>query len=142
MRHVPFMNSTELPVEQYGRSLLSVLLVEDSEVLAERLREALTALEGVRVIATVDNESAATACVRTQVVDVIVLDLQLKRGTGFGVLRGLGAQRPTVVVLTNYALPEYREYAQRLGADHFLNKSSDYEQLADVIGSLRDARAH
>lgn len=122
--------------------MLSVLLVEDSEVLAERLREALTALEGVRVIATVDTERAATACVRTQAVDVIVLDLQLKQGTGFGVLRGLGTQRPAVVVLTNYALPEYREQAERLGADHFLNKSSDYEQLADVIGNLRDARAN
>jgi DNA-binding NarL/FixJ family response regulator len=119
-----------------------VLLVEDSEVLAERLREALTALEGVRVIATVDTERAATACVRTQAVDVIVLDLQLKQGTGFGVLRGLGTQRPAVVVLTNYALPEYREQAERLGADHFLNKSSDYEQLANVIGNLRDARAN
>ena len=122
--------------------MLSVLLVEDSEVLAERLREALTALEGVRVIATVDTERAATACVRTKAVDVIVLDLQLKQGTGFGVLRGLGTQRPAVVVLTNYALPEYREQAERLGADHFLNKSSDYEQLADVIGNLRDARAN
>ncbi len=136
------MDSTELPDNRSGESLLSVLLVEDSEVLAERLREALTALEGVRVIATVNTERAATACVRTQVVDVIVLDLQLKQGTGFGVLRGLGTQRPAVVVLTNYALPEYREYAERLGADHFLNKSSDYERLADVIGNLRDARAN
>ena len=136
------MDSPELPDNRSGESLLSVLLVEDSEVLAERLREALTALEGVRVIATVNTERAATACVRTQVVDVIVLDLQLKQGTGFGVLRGLGTQRPAVGVLTNYALPEYREYAERLGADHFLNKSSDYEQLADVIGNLRDARAN
>jgi two-component system, OmpR family, response regulator len=125
-----------------GATSLNVLLVEDSEVIAARLREALTALEGVEVIATVDNEIAATACVRAQTVDVIVLDLQLKQGTGFGVLRGLGTQRPAVVVLTNYALPEYRQYAERLGADHFLNKSSDYEQLANVIGNLRDARAH
>jgi two-component system, OmpR family, response regulator len=125
-----------------GATSLSVLLVEDSEVIAGRLREALMALEGVEVIATVDTEIAATACVRAQTVDVIVLDLQLKQGTGFGVLRGLGTQRPAVVVLTNYALPEYRQYAQRLGADHFLNKSSDYEQLADLIGNLRDAHAH
>ena len=136
------MNSVEPAGNRSGGSFLSVLLVEDSEVLAERLREALTALEGVRVIATVDTESAATACVRAQVVDVIVLDLQLKQGSGFGVLRALGTQRPAVVVLTNYALPEYRECAERLGADHFLNKSSDYERLADVIGNLRDARAN
>jgi two-component system, OmpR family, response regulator len=133
--------SVDRPNKRAPGSPLSVLLVEDSEVLAERLREALTAVDGVEVIATVDTESAATQCVQTQDVDVIVLDLQLKQGTGFGVLRGLGMQRPAVVVLTNYALPEYREYAERLGADHFLNKSSDYERLADVIVDLRDARA-
>jgi two-component system OmpR family response regulator len=125
-----------------NRSALRVLLVEDSLMLAERLREALSAVDGVEVIATVDNQGDAVDWVRASAVDVIVLDLQLRQGSGFGVLRGLGEHRPVIIVLTNYALPEYRQFAKRLGADHFLNKSSDYERLADVIGSLRDARAH
>jgi two-component system, OmpR family, response regulator len=125
-----------------GKSALRVLLVEDSLMLAERLREALNAVEGVEVVATVDNQGDAVDWVRAAEVDVIVLDLQLRQGSGFGVLRGLGERRPVIIVLTNYALPEYRQFAKRLGADHFLNKSSDYEQLADVIGSLRDARSH
>jgi DNA-binding NarL/FixJ family response regulator len=125
-----------------SNSQLSVLLVEDSKMLAERLREALTALEGVEIIATVDNEADAMDCVRNSAIDVIVLDLQLKQGTGFGVLRGLGKIRPAVIVLTNYALPEYRRCAERLGVDHFLNKSTDYERLADVIGNLRDTLSH
>ena len=119
---------------------LRVLLVEDSAVLAARLREALTAINNVAVVATGDTEKDATNWVRANLVDVIILDLQLRQGSGFGVLRGLGKQRPVVIVLTNYALPEYRQSATRLGVDHFLNKASDYERLSKVIGAVRDAR--
>src|SRR5580698_4921328 len=95
--------------------VLRVLLVEDSQVLATRLREALAALGQVDVVATVDNEQDATNWVRASMIDVIILDLLLKQGSGFGVLRGLGNHRPVVIVLTNYVLPEYRQSALRLG---------------------------
>ena len=48
-------------------------------------------------------------------VDVIVLDLQLKEGTGFGVMERLGKARPLVIVFTNYMLPEYQRLASALG---------------------------
>ena len=41
----------------------------------------------------------------------MILDLQLAKGTGFGVLSQLRDKRPVTVVLTNYALPEYRRRA-------------------------------
>ena len=125
-----------------SRSVLHVLLVEDSAMLADRICEELRNLEDVEVIAVVDNQKDATDWVRNGSVDVIVLDLQLRQGSGFGVLRGLGDCRPAIVILTNHVLPEYRLCAKRLGADHFLNKSNDYERLADVVGSLRDTRRH
>jgi DNA-binding NarL/FixJ family response regulator len=108
--------------------VLRVLLVEDSQVLAARLREALSTLEQVVVVATVDNEQDATNWVRASVIDVIILDLLLRQGSGFG-------------VLTNHQLPEYRQSALRLGVDHFLNKASDCDRLAEVIASVRDARS-
>ena len=126
--------------DQTGQ-VLRVLLVEDSPVLAARLRETLATLEQVAVVATVDNEQDATEWVRASLIDVLILDLLLKNGSGFGVLRGLGNHRPVVIVLTNYALPEYRQSALRLGVDHFLNKAADCDRLAELIGSLREARS-
>lgn len=116
--------------------MLRILLVEDSRILAERLSETLGQLEGVEVIAAVADESAAVEIATDQPVDVIVLDLQLKEGTGFGVVRRLGANRPTIVVFTNYSLPEYQRRAQDLGIEHFLNKSRDYERLSELIQDL------
>ena len=115
---------------------LRILLVEDSVVLAERLREALGSIENVEVVALVTDESAAVAAARSTEIDVIILDLQLKEGTGFGVLQRLGKNRPTIIVFTNYMLPEYQRLAEAMGVEYFLNKSSDYERLPQLIQEL------
>jgi len=122
---------------------LRILLVEDSKVLAERLREALDTLENVEVVDAVSDESAAVASVKANRIDVIILDLQLKEGTGFGVLQRLGKDRPTIIVFTNYMLPEYQRLADALGVEYFLNKSLDYERLPQLIQELGSApRTH
>src|SRR5450432_879111 len=102
--------------------MLRVLLVEDSKLLAERVREVLDQMPDVEVVGTVDTESAAVAMTRAHAVDAIILDLQLKEGTGFGVLRALGRARPVVIVLTNFTLPTFAERAKELGVEQFLDK--------------------
>jgi two-component system, OmpR family, response regulator len=119
---------------------LGVLLVEDSPRIAERMRELLQQ-EGLRVLATVDDEPSAIQALRDLPVDVLILDLQLKIGTGFGVLEALGPLRPPTIVMTNYALPQYRERARKLGVEHFLNKAMDFEKLPEIVAEIRASRA-
>jgi len=119
---------------------LRVLLVEDSPRIAERVRELLVQEEGVRVLDTVADETAALRALTEQAVDVLILDLQLKVGTGFGVLEALGSHRPTTIVMTNYALPQYRERARQLGVEHFLNKAMDFERLGEIMAAVRSNR--
>ena len=120
---------------------LSVLLVEDSKVLAERLSEMLTGITGLDLAAVVDTEAAALGAIEEGTIDVILLDLHLRQGTGFGVLRGLTrrSKRPVVVVLTNYDLAEYRRTATALGSEYFLDKVRDVDQLPDVMDKIRAA---
>jgi two-component system, OmpR family, response regulator len=118
---------------------LCVLLVEDSPRIADRLRELLQD-QGVCVLATVDNEQAALRALKEMQVDLLILDLQLKVGTGFGVLEALGAQRPPTIVMTNYALPQYMERARHFGVEHFLNKARDFERLPAIVADMRAGR--
>jgi len=119
---------------------LRVLLVEDSTLLAERLRESLDGLENIEVVGVVSDESSAVAAAREQRADVIILDLQLKVGTGFGVVQRLGKARPLIIVFTNYMLPEYQRRANALGVEYFLSKSVDYERLPQLIQELGAAQ--
>ncbi|SRR5579883_2887798 len=125
--------------------VLRVLLVEDSKVLTERLTEAIRQIPEVELVGTADTETGALAVVKRDPIDVIILDLHLKQGTGFGVMRALAAagsaQRPRIIVLTNYDLPEYKNAAIALGATHFLDKARDYARLPEVLHEICDAQA-
>jgi len=117
---------------------LRVLLVEDSKVLTERLAEAIRQIPEVELIGTADTEAAAVASAKRDSVDVIILDLHLKQGTGFGVMRALASTqlKPRIIVLTNYDLPEYKNAAIALGATHFLDKARDYGRLPEVLHEI------
>jgi len=113
---------------------LRVLLVEDSKVLTERLTEAIRQISDVELIGTADSESAALAAVKRDAVDVIILDLHLKQGT-----LATSQQKPRIIVLTNYDLPEYKNAAIALGATHFLDKARDYGRLPEVLHEICEA---
>ena len=123
-------------------STLRVLLVEDSTLLAARLSELIRRLPDVDLADTVDTEAAALASIAVSRPDVVILDLHLRSGSGFGVLRSLGrnARRPKIVILTNFGLPAYRREAESFGVEAFLDKSSITIACRPCCGTLPTAR--
>lgn len=120
-----------------------VVLVEDSPLLRERLAETLAVPGRVEIVAHADGETAALERLRATEWDAVVLDLQLRQGTGIGVLRSLRASRPAgvvVIVLTNYAIPRLREHSLALGADYFFEKARDFNRVREVLEALAAAR--
>lgn len=121
---------------------LRVLLVEDSALLCDRIAEIVDGIQGVELTATAGSEAGAIEILSKGNIDVVILDLQLRNGTGFGVMRGMRTltRPPEIVVFTNFALATYRDNAIALGARHFLDKSRDYERLPFVLRELSDER--
>ena len=120
-----------------------VLLVEDSPIVAERVKESIREIPGICVVDTLDRESAAVDTLARGGIDVVILDLHLNRGTGFGVLRALPRlerPRPVIIIFTSYDLPEYRRQAMALGADHFLDKAQDFERIPQLLQTIREER--
>jgi two-component system, OmpR family, response regulator len=118
---------------------LRVLLVEDSALLAMRLGELIRRLPDVDLIATVDTEAEALQRVTASTPDVLILDLHLRTGSGFGVLRSLergAGRRPKIIIFTNFGLPEYRREAESFGVEAFLDKSRDYYRLPSLLSGF------
>ena len=126
-----------------ARPDLRVLLVEDSPVICGLITEIINDVPGVRVAESVESERDAIEAIGRLGVDVVILDLQLRKGTGFGVLRALRdmPKKPVVVVLTNFALNSYRETAFALGARDFLDKSRDYDRLPAILTEIASSQA-
>lgn len=117
---------------------LRVMLVEDSPVLASHVSEMIEQLPDMHLTGIADNQKDAIKMLADTLPQVLILDLHLREGNGFGVLRGMSRVEPApkVVVLTTFGLPEYRRQAEKLGVCAFLDKSSDYHLLPGLLSEM------
>lgn len=114
---------------------MRILIVEDSEPVRRRLLASLAALEGVEVVGCASGEAEALSRLAASGADVAIVDIQLKEGNGMNVLREAKRryQGLKVMMLSNYAFPQYRGRCLELGADCFLDKSTEFMAVECVI---------
>jgi len=113
---------------------LKVLLVDDSIELLERLVEMLSHVPDLDIVGQATSVAdARTLCPKLQA-DLVILDLQLKDGSGFEVLRELKSSQPQtkVIIFTNHPEEQYRRRCTELGVNHFLTKSTDARRLIEI----------
>lgn len=119
---------------------MKVYLVEDSPVLRDRVMESLAEDDRVAVVGYADTEDAALAGIASATPDAVILDIQLRGGSGLNVLRRLATLGlpflPKVIVLTNYPEAEYRRRAMQAGCDFFFDKSSEFDRVREVLADL------
>jgi DNA-binding NarL/FixJ family response regulator len=119
---------------------LRVIIVEDSAIIRARLAESIGEMSNVEIVGQVETEADALALLKEARWDAAVLDLQLKQGTGLGVLKSLAhGARPAntkIIVFTNYAFPQYRDRSLSLGADYFFDKAREFHRVREVLNQL------
>jgi DNA-binding NarL/FixJ family response regulator len=118
-------------------------LVEDSPVIRENLVGFLEDVADAQVVASASTEEEAITWLRlhSNDWDLTIVDLFLKRGNGLGVIHACRNRSPKqkVIVLSNYATADMRERSQQLGADAFLDKSAELDQLVAYCEQVRAA---
>ena len=113
----------------------NIFIVDDSTAIRERLHSAIVEISGARVVGEADSQEEALSMILISNADIVVLDIQLMKGSGIEVLRQLKKMQPAikVMVLTNHAYPQFRQECLKLGADGFLDKSKDFSLLDGVL---------
>ncbi len=116
---------------------LSVLLIEDSPLIRRSIVEAIDASGELQVTAWADTPENAIALLASTQFDAVIVDLQLQRGSGVEVLAYLQRTGMTdstfAAVLTNHALPAYRERCLQYGVRHFFDKSLEFDRVLDAL---------
>nr|WP_294885870.1 response regulator [uncultured Limnobacter sp.] len=126
---------------------LRVLLVEDSIELQAMLQAMLGEIPSVEVIASVESEKDALAVMRDDHTDLAIVDLELRSGTGLGVLKNLHDSldgndgRVCVVVFSNYSNLVIRHRCLNLGARAFFDKSFQIDELLEYVQKQASAHA-
>jgi DNA-binding NarL/FixJ family response regulator len=123
-------------------SRMRVLIADDSEVIVQRLMALLAHVKGVEIVDQVGTVEETGEAVRRLRPDVVILDMQMPGGSGIDVLESMKKDRliSTVIVLTNHPYAPYRKKCLQVGAKFFLDKSSEFEKVSEVLqGLIRDA---
>jgi two-component system OmpR family response regulator len=118
--------------------VIRILLVEDFAPLRTRLTALLNIPDKMSVAATAETELEARTHIEATDFDVLVVDVQLREGNGLGAVREarkrwMTAVPSLIIMLTNHALPLVRKRCLAAGADHFLDKIRQFDQLVPVI---------
>jgi DNA-binding NarL/FixJ family response regulator len=118
---------------------MNVFVVEDSSLLRERLIRTLAGIEGVKISGYSDTAEEAIELIEQTHPDAIILDIRLRQGSGFQVLQAVKApgKPPVVIVLTNFAYPQYRKRYLEAGADFFFDKSNEFDQVVVILNQLQ-----
>ena len=121
---------------------LQVFIVDDSTSIRLRLNEMLRQLDDVAVVGEAESAHAAVDGILRTHPDSVLLDLNLMGKSGMDVLRTVHPQAPDIVfvVLTNHSEPQYRRACARAGARYFLDKSTEFERVREVIAEIASTR--
>lgn len=115
--------------------MIRVLLAEDEELIREALVSLLGREPDLEVVATAADGRATVERALAHRPDVAVVDLQMPRLDGLGVVAELGRALPgcAVVILTGHGRPPVLRQALASGARGFLAKGAPGAALADVV---------
>jgi DNA-binding NarL/FixJ family response regulator len=116
----------------------SIVIAEDDPLLRMLLERILSAEEGLSIVGSVADGLAALEAVGSLHPDVLLLDLNMPRLSGLGVLERLAemSERPAVLVLSTDEAEETQLEAARSGARGFLPKSKAVPGLAKAVRAV------
>jgi DNA-binding NarL/FixJ family response regulator len=115
-----------------------VFIAEDFFPVRQRLTELLTADDSVDIVGEAETSKEAVRGILAQRPDWVVLDFDLRDGTGVEVLRVVHPQAPSIrfIVLSNHPGSQYRRACLESGASWFFDKSTEFGKVRDVISGL------
>ena len=126
------------------RRPLRVFIADDSQPVADMLTELITDPGKVEVVGVGETETATIDSIRRMKPDVVVLDLQLKTGSGANVIRAVRASADLsgvrLVVTSNHTSPQMRAGCLELGADDYFDKVKEIGALTARITQLAEER--
>jgi chemosensory pili system protein ChpA (sensor histidine kinase/response regulator) len=123
-------------IEEVEEVRAPLILVVDDSLTVRRVTQRLLTREGFRVTVAKDGLDALEQ-LEVERPAVMLTDIEMPRMDGFDLLRNVRHDPRwhglPVIMITSRIAQKHRDLAQQLGADHYLGKPYDEEQLIALI---------
>jgi two-component system response regulator DevR len=119
-------------------AMLTVYIVDDSQVMRERLTELVADVTGVEIAGQSADPFEALDGIRKSQADIVILDIWLPRRSGIDVLKDIkeNPASPLVIMVTNYPYRQYRQGCMAAGADYFFSKIDEFELIRETLSRI------
>ena len=115
----------------------SLLIVDDSPIIIERVIESLKEHESVKKILTATDYKSAVESLNNHVPGFILLDIQLPGKSGIELLKYIIKEFPLVKVImfSNLLDDNYIKVCRKIGAKYFIDKSKDFDLIPSMLNN-------
>ena len=113
------------------KSKIKCLIVEDEPVAAEQLAEYVDRVESLSLVGMAGNALEALSFCQEKQPDLIFLDIELPRFSGYEFLDQL--KKPLPLIIVTSAKPEHAEKGYEYESIHFLRKIYTFEKFEESI---------
>ena len=113
----------------------SLLLVDDSEIVSERVASMISDYCSGYHIFFAKTSTEAYQQLKNNNFDFIIADIQLEGKKRFDMIRFIKRMEnaPKIIVLTNQVSQQHKNICLGLGADFFVDKSVDFEKIPEML---------
>jgi DNA-binding response OmpR family regulator len=135
-------NAKNISTHENGHPL-RIFLVEDSLEVRDLMIENLAMISGVVIAGVSESEIDALNQLHAVSYDILIVDIQLKKGNGINLLRQLSEKHdydPLKIICSNNATEVFRRVGRQYGVNHFFDKTSEFPQLFEFVKELSRAR--
>lgn len=117
---------------------LVALIVDDSRVIIERVTEILDDIDNIGKVLHASNYNEGSRLLEKIKPNVILLDINLPDKSGIELLRYIQTKNmdSKVIMISNSATEYNKRLCAALGADHFFDKSTEFELIPDIISGI------
>jgi DNA-binding NarL/FixJ family response regulator len=117
---------------------MKIVIADDSSLLRDRIKGLLNSINDISIVYEAKNGLEALQLIMENEPDLAILDIRMPEMNGIEVLKKIRELKlkVNVCILTSYPYEQYRKRCFEAGADYFLSKTEDFEQIEIVITDL------
>ena len=124
--------------------MIKLILADDHAMLRDGLRTKFQACDDIEVVGEAENGEQLRRLLKTEPVDVIILDIKMPDTNGISLMTHIKASNPSCrcVILTMYDHVRYALHALESGADGFVVKGSPFQELVQAVRDVHRGQTY
>lgn len=116
----------------------TLLIIDNSIFIIDRLLNFFKEAESLKKVNFATNYTEALDSLQHEKADIVLLDIRLSEKNGIELLKYIVEhyKETKVVVLSNLVSKYYQDLCKSLGAVYYIDKSTDFEQILEVVVAM------